>query len=188
MAYDRQWLRDQVASYLHDAATSPLLDTWIDIGAKRVSSVLRCWEMESELSVGLAVVTELGVADGGSASGGGTIIDGGDAFAGQVQQDSFITLPAGVQDILGVQWQNNSGEWINLTALSKHEAGPYKRAGTPSHYLIENRRIYPYPIADGNYKAQSVSEVVIPAGGRRCSSRACELSICISKCGIDRGV
>ena len=162
MAYDREWLREQVASYLHDSEATPLIDTWIDIGAKRVSQVLQCWEMETEVSLGLANLITDGLVDGGSATGGGNVIDGGDAFNLQDELVPYMPVAATVKQVLGVQWLDQGGQWRNLVALNRHEARMHKREGIPSRYLIENRKIYPLAFQDGSYRAQLLSEVVIP--------------------------
>jgi hypothetical protein len=161
--YDRDWLRQQVSSYLHDAKAATLIDTWIDIGAKRASQVLRCWEMESEITIGLAGVLQTGNLDGGSAAGGGVVVDGGDAFNTQVDEPlPYMDIPLSVKEILGVQWLDQEGQWRNLTALSRHASRAQKRAGIPANYLVENRRIYPYPYQAGQYRTQVIDEVVIP--------------------------
>lgn len=46
---NRQWFRDQLASYLKDATLSAEIETFIDLGAARVYDVLECREMEQEL-------------------------------------------------------------------------------------------------------------------------------------------
>jgi hypothetical protein len=162
MAYDRAWLRAQVSSYLHDAEVTPLIDTWIDIGAKRVSQVLQCWEMETELTIGLAAVVGEGTLDGGTSSGGGIVVDGGDAYNTSSQSLPYMEIGSTVKQVLGVQWQDQEGQWRNLVALNRHEARQYKRGGIPGRYLIEDRRIHPLPFIDGSYRAQLLSEVVIP--------------------------
>jgi len=160
--YNRQWLQTQVASYIHDSSVTGLVDTWIDLGAKRVSQVLRCWEMERELTIGLAAVTSSGILDGGSAAGGGVIIDGGDAFNLEDVALPYMEIPDTTKEILGVQWLDHQSQWSNLVALSRHEARRYKASGTPQRYLVEARKIYPYPYQAGEYRAQIIDEVIIP--------------------------
>lgn len=41
MAYDRAWLRSQLASYLHDNELGTLLDEFIDSGAQRIGQLLQ---------------------------------------------------------------------------------------------------------------------------------------------------
>ena len=131
--YNRDWLKTQIMSYLHDSSVSAELDAWIDLGAKRVSQVLQCLEMEGELTRN-AGDTEL-----------------------------HIVIPSLVRHVLGVQWSNYSGRWMNLRSVPRHDAGQYKRDGTPSVYYIEDGRIKPSPYVDGDYRAQVINEVVIPA-------------------------
>lgn len=162
--YNRGWLKTQIKRYLHDQSVDGELDTWIDIGAKRVSQVLECWEMEDEIINSLVVVIGGGVLDGGSAgAGSGTIIDGGDAFNQdpEAAPTEYIKLDDTVRRILGVQRLVN-GAWQNLRATSRHEAGRYKREGQAGVYLVENRRIYPLPIQEGDYKAHVIRDAVIP--------------------------
>lgn len=45
MIYNRAWLQSQIKSYLHDNSVSGSVDTWIDLGASRISRALRCNEM-----------------------------------------------------------------------------------------------------------------------------------------------
>ena len=131
---NRTWLQEQIKSYLHDSTVDAQLDTWIDIAAGRVSQGLRCWEMEQEL-----------VRAAGSA-------------------ENYIDLGTTTRQILGVQWQNNSGAYTNLQSVPRHDAGLYKRNGQPCVYLVEDRKVWPLPMIDGNYKAQVIQDVVIPAG------------------------
>ena len=134
--YNRDWLRAQIASYLHDSSVIDHLDNWIDIGAKRVSQVLQCKEMMGELA------------------------------RSQGASDDFIELDTTTRHVLGVQWQDRQGRYINLESVPRHEAMYYKRTGTPSVYTIEQRKIYPLPFADGNYKVQVMQEVIIPSDGQ----------------------
>jgi hypothetical protein len=76
--YNRDWLRAQIRGYLHDDSVDSISDTWIDIGAKRVSQILECAEMEADLT---------------RATGA---------------PDAFIALPSNVRKLLGVQWFNAS--------------------------------------------------------------------------------
>ncbi len=129
--YNREWLKTQIRGYLHDDGVDNISDTWIDIGAKRVSQVMECAEMEAEL------LRSAGAAD------------------------VFITLPSDVRRLLGVQWFNNS-RWTNLRSIPRHLSGCYSSYGTPGVYWIEQRKIYPLPFVDGDYKAQVLVDVVIP--------------------------
>lgn len=132
--YNRDWLKTQIQGYLHDASITAHLDTWIDIGAKRVSQILQCAEMEAELTRST-----------------------GDA-------NLHIPLSSTERRLLGVQWEQN-GIYINLESVPRHDAWRYKRNGNPAVYYIEGRKIWPAPFVDGNYKAQVLQEVVIPADG-----------------------
>ena len=163
--YTRNWLRRQIAGYIHDEGVSAHLDTWIDIGAKRVSQVLECWEMEAELVNSLAEVIESGVLDGGTADGGGLVLDGGDAFnsnpdAAPVQS---LAIPSDVKRVLGVQVLDGE-EWRNLKSIGSHAAGRFKCSGTPIHYYLEGRSIYPVPFTEGQYRAQVMQEAEVPSG------------------------
>ena len=166
MAFTRNWLKTQIQSYLKDHSIAAELDTWIDVAAKRVSQVLECWEMEGEIENSLASKLESGIIDGGSAGGGGTIIDGGDAYNDdpESQLTDNLLIPSNVKRILGVQYLHNT-KWQNLRSVPKHDAWQYKRDGLPHVYLVEQRRIYPLPLLEGNYKAQVLYEAAIPAGG-----------------------
>ena len=132
--FDRSWLRDQVMSYLHDDSVLSIVDTWIDIGAKRVSQVMECAEME-------------------------TVIE---RLTGSL--DVFIQLPSDTRKLLGVQWFNSS-RWSNLRSVPRHVAPCYDSTGTPAVYWIEQRKIYPLPFVDGDYRAQVLADVVIPDTG-----------------------
>jgi hypothetical protein len=46
MAYDRQWLRDQLAKHLRDSTLGDQADVFIDLGAKQLSVVLETPENE----------------------------------------------------------------------------------------------------------------------------------------------
>lgn len=133
--YNRDWLKAQIQSYLHDTSITAHLDTWIDIAAKRVSQVMQCAEMESDLT--------------------------------RLTGDSVTAIPleSTVRRVIGVQWKNFSGNWINLRSTPRHAAGQYKRDGTPCVYLIEEREIKPLPYSDADYRAQVLQEVVIPNDG-----------------------
>jgi hypothetical protein len=113
--------------------------------------------METELTIGLAAVVGEGTLDGGTSSG-----DGGDAYNTSSQSLPYMEIGSTVKQVLGVQWQDQEGQWRNLVALNRHEARQYKRGGIPGRYLIEDRRIHPLPFIDGSYRAQLLSEVVIP--------------------------
>jgi hypothetical protein len=163
--YSRNWLREQVAGYLKDASVSAHLDTWIDIGAKRVSQILECAEMETAIENSLRV-SESGTVDGGNASGSNVfVIDGGDAF----NQDpaaapkDYIELTTRYKRLVSVQVLDN-GIWRNLRTIPKHEAAPYKRAGIPQVYLVENRRVYPLPQSSGAFRVIVLAEVEVPDG------------------------
>lgn len=52
--YNRAWLQSQIKSYLHDNSVSGSLDTWIDLGASRISRALRCQEMQVIATYNLA--------------------------------------------------------------------------------------------------------------------------------------
>lgn len=165
MAFNRNWLKAQLASYLKDATLGAELDTWIDLGAKRVSQVLECWEMETELFNSLVIPLDGGL-DGGYADGTNTIVvDGGDAF--NQDPDSaprqYIVMPDRMIRTIAVQALSN-GEWRNLKAIPKHNAYAFKVTGQPSSYLIERQRIYPLPFVDGQYRAIFLTEVQIPVG------------------------
>jgi hypothetical protein len=165
--YNRNWLRTEIAGYLHDDSVSANIDTWIDIGAKRVSQVLECWEMEVSIVNSLATIVGAGVIDGGNANGGGVIIDGGDAYNADPEGQALPYLPISgtTKRIIEVQVLRNS-EWRNLRSVPKHEASRYKTdgGGTASVYRVENRKIYPLPFQPGDYRAIVLQEVQIPAG------------------------
>ncbi len=73
----RAWLRQNIAGYLHDGSLSAELDTFIDLGAKRISQLMQCVEMEAEITR-----------------------NKGDA-------NNFIAVPADFQRLLGVQVADN---------------------------------------------------------------------------------
>lgn len=130
--YNRAWLQEQIKGYLHDASVSAYLDTWIDLGAKRIAQTLQCSEMETEL-----------------------VRSAGDA-------ENYLAGDTTLKRVLGVQWQGYSGSYVNLRSVPRHNAGQYKRDGQPAVYLIEDRKIYPLPFNDGNFKAQVLTEVEVP--------------------------
>ena len=165
MAFTRNWLKEQIAGYLKDQTVGAYLDTWIDLGAKRVSQVLECWEMETELFNALVIPLGSGI-DGGYADGTNTVtIDGGDAFNEDPLSAprEYIVMPNRMIRIVAVQVQDD-GEWRNLRSIPKHSAYPFKRVGLPSSYVVERQRIYPVPFIDGNYRAIFLTEVEIPVG------------------------
>ena len=154
MAFDRQWLRDQVKGYLHDGQVDAHVDTWIDIAVGRIANVLQCYEMEGDLTLGLTVL-DSGELNGGDAVAlPGNFIDGGDAYGDAVEGKPFFEMTNLHRRLLGVQWQNSQGIWENLRSVPRHEASRYKVNGSPRVYLVENRRVYPLPYQNGNYRAQ----------------------------------
>jgi hypothetical protein len=168
--YNRNWLRTQIASFLKDQSLSSNLDTFIDLGAKRVSQVLECWEMEGLLENTLVTTMCTGVVDGEFADNGLTllVIDGGDAFNTDPDAAplSYIVIPATVRRLLGVQVLDRAGSiWRNLKSIPKHEAQLYKGpAGQPVYYYVETRYIHPLPAMAAAYRTQVLFEVVIPVG------------------------
>lgn len=167
MAYSRNWLKTQITSYIKDSSLGAELDVWIDLAAKRVSAVLECWEMESELANSLVPSFEAGSLDGGMAVGTTSelTVDGGDAFAIAPEEKPLdhLKLTGNVIRILGVQYLKNNA-WYNLRAMPKHDAAQFKRAGLPQVYLVEQRKIFPLPFMEGDFKAQVLTEVVVPVG------------------------
>lgn len=163
--YNREWLKTQIQSYLQDSSITAELDTWIDLGAKRVSQVLECWEMEQDLTLGLSGLINNCSLDGGDASGGGDAINGGDAFGNPEQSgQEYITIPSGTKRILSVQYRDDAILY-DLRSIGRHDSAGYKAAtGRPVVYLIEYRNIYPLPFASGDYVAAVLAEVVIPDG------------------------
>lgn len=163
--YNRNWLKIQIAAYLKDQSLGAELDTFIDLGAKRVSQLLEAWEMEAEYLNSLRFALATGV-DGGFADGSNLIfIDGGDAFSQdpEAAPTEFVTLGSKVKRVVGVQAYRN-GEWYNLAGVPKHDAGRYKSSGVPEVYYLENRTVYPLPFAEGDYKVIVLEEVEIPVG------------------------
>ena len=161
--YHREWLRENIKQYLHDSSLDAQLDTFIDLGAKRVSQILECWEMEQTIS-NTIIVQGAVVVDGGSAgSSTDLILNGGNAFnsSSEAPPGNYIALPVGAKRILGVQVLDND-EWRNLRAVGRHEAGKYKGTGTALYYVVEGREIQPLPVMDGTYRAQILAEVEIP--------------------------
>ena len=164
--YSRNWLKAQIASYLKDASLSAELDTFIDIGAKRISGLLECWEMEQVVSNSLTFSFQQGILDGGGASGTSTVVvDGGDAYNAdpEAAPKNYIEFYGLYKRLVAVQTLDN-GIWRNLKAVPKHEASAYKYSGVPLVYLVENRRIYPLPFLDGDYRAIFQAEIEIPVG------------------------
>lgn len=135
MAFDRAWLRSQIPFYIKDNSLSVHLDTFIDLGAKRLSNILQCRELEGEL-----------------------VRSAGDS-------DSFIAMPSNVRRLLGVQYQNNAGQYVNLRSVGRHAAAPFKGVGQPQVYFIQDSNIYPAPFNDGNYLVQTMEEAVVPETG-----------------------
>ena len=165
MDFTRNWLKEQITGYLKDDTVGAYFDTWIDLGAKRVSQVLECFEMEELQANSLRFVAEGGI-DGGFADGTNlVIIDGGDAFNQDpaAAPSEWITLPARFRRLVSVQAYDN-GIWRNLRSVPKHEASHYKRSGVPLVYLIEDSRIYPLPFAEADYRAIYLREVEVPIG------------------------
>lgn len=77
--YNRDWLKVQIKSYLHDSSVDEQLDTWIDLGCSQVNSLLECEEMETE------VVRTVGAPE------------------------QFIQLPPGTRKLLSVTRTANGG-------------------------------------------------------------------------------
>lgn len=134
MIYNRDWLKNEIQSYLHDDSVTATLDTWIDMGALWVSQNLRCYEMEAEVT--------------------------------RNAPDEFLQLTARHRHLISVQWLKNGMIWVPLKTLAKHEAQYYKRSGNPGGYYIEDRKVYPAPFVDGEYKARVLENVVIPDDGQ----------------------
>ena len=131
--YSRNWLKTQIASYLKDASLSAELDTFIDIGAKRISGLLECWEMEQVVSNSLTFSFQQGLLDGGGASGTSTVVvDGGDAYNAdpEAAPKNYIEFYGLYKRLVAVQTLDN-GIWRNLNAVPKHEASAYKYSGVP---------------------------------------------------------
>ena len=165
MAFNRNWLTAQIKSYLKDDSVSNYTDTWIDLAAKRVSQVLECFEMESVISNSLRFSVTTGI-DGGFADGTNlVIIDGGDAFNAdpEAAPQEFIFLPPRFRRLVSVQAYDN-GIWRDLRSVPKHEASSYKRTGIPLVYHIEDRKIFPLPFVEGDYRAIYQREVQVPVG------------------------
>lgn len=163
--YNRNWLKQQIAYYLKDDSVSIHLDTWIDLGAKRVSQALECFEMENILYNSLRFVATGGL-DGGFADGDNlVVIDGGDAFSDDptAAPTDYILMPPRFRRLVSVQVLDN-GIWRNIRSVPKHEATAYKRVGSPLVYLVEDRKIYPLPFNEGDYRAIYLREVEIPVG------------------------
>lgn len=165
MAYNRNWLKEQIRGYLKDGSVNDYLDTWIDLGAKRVSQVLECFEMEFEIFNSLSIPIASGLDGGNASSTNLVIVDGGDAYSQdpEAQPTEYITVPSIYRRLVQVQALRN-GEWYNLRPLGKHDASSYKVAGIPQYYLLEYRRIYPLPFIEGDYRAIFLREVEIPVG------------------------
>lgn len=163
MAYSRAWLRTQLASFLKDSSLSAELDTFIDLGAKRASQILECWEMEQTLANQLSVAAE-GELDGGNASASTVdVVDGGDPYNADpdAAPKPYIEIPSTVRRILGVQVLDSV--WRNLKAMPRHDAAVFKAGtGTPAYYYVETRYIYPIPMMAGSYRTQVIAEVQIP--------------------------
>jgi hypothetical protein len=123
--------------------------------------------METEIANSLIPAFEAGSLDGGSAVGttSDLIVDGGDAFAiaPESKPVDHLQLSGNVIRILGVQYRKNNA-WYNLRAVPKHDASQFKRSGLPQVYLVEQRKIYPLPFIEGDFKAQVLTEVVISPG------------------------
>jgi hypothetical protein len=163
--YTRNWLKEQIKGYLKDSSVDAYLDTWIDISAKRVSSILECFEMEEAIGNTLQVQIQEGVDGGSAGSSNVVVIDGGDAY----NQDpasapkEYIDFYGTFKRLVAVQaWDN--GIWRNLRMVPKHEASAYKHTGVPTVYHVEQRRIYPLPFLAGDYRALFLREVEIPIG------------------------
>lgn len=54
MAYNRQWLRENALSYIHDKSLTSEAEVWVDLALKEVSRVLRCREMNQLQTVDLS--------------------------------------------------------------------------------------------------------------------------------------
>ena len=162
--FDRAWFRQQLSSYLKDDSLDAELDTFLDLGAKRVSQVLRCLEMELTLTLGLAPLLE-GVVDGGFAVANTEgVIDGGNAQASAFDSSiPYMVIPGGLIAILAVQALGDRGKFYNLRAVGGHDANPWREStGDPIVYLVENQNIYPLPFREGSYKARILQEVEFP--------------------------
>ena len=165
MAFNRNWLKQQLAYYLKDDSVGIHLDTWIDLSAKRVSSLLECFEMEEVATNSLSVAVASGV-DGGFAGGTNlVVIDGGDAFSADpaAAPKSYIPLPTRFKRLVVVQVQDN-GLWRALRSVPKHEVSHYRSNGYAEVYHLEEGRIYPLPFQSGDYRAIYLREVEIPVG------------------------
>ena len=163
--YNRDWLKAQIVFYLKDTSVDLHLDTWIDLGAKRVSEVLECFEMEVITNSTLVAEISQGVDGGFSGDTGLLLIDGGDAFAsGVIEPDrEFITLQNNFKRLVVVQALDND-TWRPLRSVPKHEAYRYNQTGVPQVYHVEQRKVYPLPRAAGSFRTITVNEVVIPVG------------------------
>lgn len=165
MAFTRNWLKEQLQGYLKDQTVGAYLDTWIDLGAKRVSQVLECWEMEQELFNALTIPTDSGLDGGFADSTSLIVVDGGDAFNDDPLSAprEYIVMPDRMIRIIAVQVQDD-GEWRNLRSIPKHSAYSFKAVGLPSSYIVERQRIYPLPFMEGEFRAIFLVEVEIPVG------------------------
>ena len=165
--FDRDWFRAQLTSYLKDDSLDIELDTFLDLAAKRVSQVLRCFEMELQLTLGLAPLQD-GVLDGGFASVNTEgVVDGGDAFASSFDATRpYMEIPGGLIAILSVQALGTNDTFYNLRSVGMHEANKWrKETGRAQVYVVENSNIYPYPFSEGSYKARILQEVEFPLQG-----------------------
>lgn len=163
--YTRNWLKEQIRGYLKDNSVGIHLDTWIDVGAKRVSRLLECFEMEFELYNALTIPASDNL-DGGNATGGALIVvDGGDAFNTDPESAprDYIIMPDRAVRLVVVQTRTND-KWRALKSVPKHAAYDYKRSGIPEVYYVEKQRIYPQPFSGGEFRAIFLLETQIPIG------------------------
>ena len=163
--YNRAWMRDTITSYLKDSSvTQTVLDVWIDIASKRVSTTLECNEMEQTISNKL-VLQPFTTVDGGSATMTElVVIDGGNAYNEGNEPLDYIVFPSNWKRLVSVQTLDN-GQWRNLRSINKHNAYAYKSDGIPEVYLLEDGKIYPLPLAEGTYRAIFLLEVIIEETG-----------------------
>lgn len=163
--YNRQWLRDQVASYLKDRTLSAEIETFIDLAAARVSQIMECREMEVVQTNRLIVSADAPLDGGGSGGGSTLIVDGGDAFAGdeEAKPTPYVQLTNKVRRLVQVQVLER-GEWRSLKSLPTHSVFPLKRPGVPVNYYIEENRVYPVPLTEGTFRVIYLSQIEIPIG------------------------
>ena len=165
MIYTRQWLQDQIRSYLKDRSlTLAELDTFIDVSVSRLCQVLECTEMETIIT---GTVQAVGAIDGGNAGSVNTQeIDGGDAFnSGEVVlSPAAIPLSSNHKRIVVVQYLRD-GDWYALRSVPKHEAAAYKVEGQPCVYYIEDSQVFPIPRKEGNARVIALEFFELPDTG-----------------------